>query len=288
MSVGILLAVAAALVYGLLGITFEIAAKRGYGVLQVMLWKQLTGFLLGGTLFVAQGGRQVWDPGLFSLGLIGAASYTVTLAAYLSASRERDIAANWTVLNLSVALPILVSVLWFGDAFSWSKVLGIAATLASIAIIGGLSLAGGQTASRWRFWIGVAFFFNGWLPVLFRFVPEGREVLFTVYFYGLSVPLIAAVQSWRQQGWRPGAAMLAVSAAGAASHWAGILFTMLALQRMGRETTQAGVVVYPITNGLVIPVGVILGALLLGQKIGRRSSMGVALGMAGLLFLSLP
>lgn len=288
MSVGILLAVAAALVYGFLGITFEIAAKRGYGVWQVMLWKQLTGFLLGLALFATRSGQQLWDPELFRLGLIGAASYAVTLAAYLSASRERDIAANWTILNLSVVVPILVSVLWFGDAFSWTKGLGIAVTLASIAVIGGLSFGAGQTASRWAGLIGVAFFFNGWLPILFRFVPAGREVLFTVYFYGLSIPLIAAVQTQRRQSWKPSAALIGVSAASAASHWAGIMLTMLALQSMERETAQAGVAVYPITNGLVIPVGVVMGALLLGQKMSRRSSMGVGLGMAGLVFLSLP
>lgn len=288
MSSGILLAIGAALVYGLLGVTFEVAAKRGYSVWQVMLWKQLTGFVLGVILLAAQSGQRFWDPALFRLGLIGAASYAVTLAAYLSASRERDIAANWTILNLSVVVPIFVSVLWFGDAFSWTKSLGIAATLVSIAVIGGMSFGTGQTGSRWALLIGVAFFFNGWLPILFRFVPEDREVLFTVYFYGLSIPLIAAARSQRREAWRFGASMFAVSAASAASHWAGIMLTMMALQRMERETAQAGLAVYPITNGLVIPVGVVLGALLLGQKISRRSSMGVGLGVAGLVFLSLP
>jgi drug/metabolite transporter (DMT)-like permease len=38
----------------------------------------------------------------------------------------------------------------------------------------------------------------------------------------------------------------------------------------------------------VIPVGVLLGLLLLKQKIGRRSAIGVGLGMAGLVFFFLP
>jgi drug/metabolite transporter (DMT)-like permease len=63
---------------------------------------------------------------------------------------------------------------------------------------------------------------------------------------------------------------------------------MLALVQVGRVSSQAGVVVYPITNGLVIPVGVLLGLLLLKQKIQRRTGIGVAFGMAGLVFLFLP
>jgi drug/metabolite transporter (DMT)-like permease len=288
MTEGILLAFAAALVYGLLGITFEVAAKRGYPVWEVMFWKQLAGFAIGAALVLTRTGTNLWDPALFRLGLLAAVSYVLTLAAYLTASRERDIAANWTVLNLSVVLPILVSVAWFGDSFHWTKGIGVAVTLASIVVIGGFSLKGAAPVSRWRWLIGAAFFFNAWLPILFRFVPAGREALFTVYFYGLSVPLIAAVNASRNGRWRPGTAMLTVSGGSAAAHWTGIMLTMFALQRVARESAQAGVAVYPITNGLVIPVGVVMGALFLGQRINRRSATGVALGMGGLVFLSLP
>ena len=45
---------------------------------------------------------------------------------------------------------------------------------------------------------------------------------------------------------------------------------------------------YPITNGLVIPIGVILGALILKQKFSLRSKLGVALGMAAMALLSMP
>jgi drug/metabolite transporter (DMT)-like permease len=134
MTQGILLALLAATIYGFLGISFEIAAKRHYPVWDVIVYKQLTGFVIG-LVFAIVKGLPLYEPRLIGLGLLGAVAYLVTLAAYLTASRERDIAANWTVVNLSVVVPILISIFWFKDAFTIMKALGVAFTLASIVLI---------------------------------------------------------------------------------------------------------------------------------------------------------
>ncbi len=288
MTLGILLAVAAAVVYGFLGIGFEMAGKRRYPVWDVILYKQLAGFLIGMGVWAAGGGA-FFSSRLLLLGLIAAASYIAGLAAYLVASRERDIAANWTVVNLSVVIPIVLSVVWFGDRFTAAKAAGVAFTLLSIVTVGGgfRGVTGGTGVSRWARAIAVAFFFNAWLPVLFRFVPPGSEALFTVYFNGLSVPMLVLYKLLRDPKWRRPEGMLAVSLLTAATHWGGIMLTMLALVRVGTVSSQAGVIVYPITNGFVIPVGVLLGVVLLKQRIGLRAAAGVAFGVAGLVFLFL-
>ncbi len=79
---GILLALAAATIYGFLGISFEIAAKRHYPVWDVILYKQLTGFLIGLGLTMTLG-LSLYRPCLIGLGLIGAVAYVITLAAIL-------------------------------------------------------------------------------------------------------------------------------------------------------------------------------------------------------------
>src|ERR1044072_4513986 len=111
MTNGILLALAAAGVYGLLGISLEIAGKRAYPVWQFNLYKMLAGFLLGLAATLALG-LPLFVPKLFWIGLVGALTFPLTTAAYLKASREQNIATNWTILNLSVILPILFSVWW--------------------------------------------------------------------------------------------------------------------------------------------------------------------------------
>ena len=287
MTLGISFALLAAFIYGFLGISFEIAGKRRYNVWNVMLYKQITGFLIGiGFTVITRG--PLFHPTLLWLGLLGATTYVITMSAYLVASRQRDIAANWTIVNLSVLLPILISVVWFKDAFTPTKACGVVATLASIVAIGG-GLAGIGTAtanSKWIRYIAVAFFFNGWLAILFRFVPEGYSGLFTVYFYGWSIPLVLVAKLTQDRNWKIEKGLLPVSALGAGTHWAGIMLTMAALSRVGQVSSQAGVIVYPITNGLVIPVGVLLGVVLLKQTIQKRVAAGVVLGMVALALLS--
>lgn len=283
-----MLAILAAVLYGFLGITFEIAAKRRYSVWEVMFWKQLTGFGLGSLVWLLTASTGFYQPALLGLALVGACSYIVTLSAYLTASRERDIAANWTILNLSVVVPILVSIFWFGDALTWTRSVGVALTVVSIVIIGGGLREATVAGSAWWRFIVIAFLFNSVLVIIFRFVPSGQETLFTAYFYGLSVPILAFIHWMRKGTWRPRSDLLAISAGGAATHWSGIVLTMLALVVVARQSGQAGVIVYPITNGLVIPIGVILGLLLLRQPVSRRAMAGVALGMAGLVCLFLP
>ncbi|MDQ2949525.1 MAG: hypothetical protein M3Y27_26905 [Acidobacteriota bacterium] len=286
---GLLFALAAATIYGFLGISLEIAAKRHYPVWDVILYKQLTGFLIG-LAFTATLGLPLYSPYLFGLSLIGALAYIATLAAYLTASRERDIASNWTIVNLSVALPILVSVFWFKDAFTTLKAIGVLLTLTSIVLIGGGRSAGSADAgrqSRWLKFISIAFLLNGVLVILFRFVPEGYSALFTVYFYGISFLIVLPYKLYQGSRLVPASGLFAVSALGAATHWSGIMLTMAALTAATNANANAGVVIYPITNGLVIPIGVLLGVWLLKQKLGRRTAVGVAVGMAALVFLFL-
>jgi hypothetical protein len=287
---GIVLAVGAALVYGFLGISFEVAGKKRYKVWDVILVKQFTGFVIG-IACTALLHLSLWDPKLIGLGFIGAVSYVITLAAYLVASREKDIATNWTIVNLSVVVPILISILWFGDRFTILKGAGVVLTLSSILLIGRGTRApatGGSASSRWLTCITIAFLLNGVLAILFRFVPEGDGALFTAYFYGISFLLVLPYKLMRDRTIDASKGLIGVSVMGAATHWSGIMLTILALAQVSKASVQTGVVVYPITNGLVIPVGVILGALILRQRISRRAGFGVALGVCALLCLFIP
>ncbi len=112
--------------------------------------------------------------------------------------------------------------------------------------------------------------------------------MFTVYFHGLSIPILVVYKLVREPKWYVPRELPRVSLLAAVTHWGGIMLTMLALVRVARFSSQAGVIVYPITNGLVIPVGVLLGFLVLGQKLQRRTAIGVAFGVAGLICLFLP
>src|SRR5262249_36251430 len=134
---GILFAFLAASVYGFLGIVFELAAKRDYPNWDFTLYKQSFGTLIG-LAFTLWVHLPLYMPAILLMALAGAICYLATLWSYLTASRERDIAANWTILNLSVILPVLFSTFWFNDRFTLSKGVAVAFTLLSVFFIGGL------------------------------------------------------------------------------------------------------------------------------------------------------
>lgn len=300
---GILLALAASLVYGFLGVAFEAAGKRHYPAWPFIFWKQLCGtVLIFAVLLVMR--TPLYHPQVLGLAAIGALSYVLTCACYLTASRERDIAANWTIVNLSVLVPLLASILWFGDKFTGLKAAGALLTLVAIVLVSGNATLGSVARgdSRWKTFIFGAFLLNGVLSTLFRWVPPADAFLFVGYFYAVSFVMAApfmftATRASATSAASPSAppassklsrGMLGWSLVGAASHCTGMLLTMAALATVAKVSHEPGVIVYPITNGFVIPLGVVLGALILRQAIDRRRWLGVAVGMAGLVLLSLP
>ena len=288
MTEGILLSLLAATAYGLLGVSYELAAKRRYGIWDVVSYMQLTGLVIGAVISALLG-LPFFNIRLLAIGFLGAATFVGSIACYLKASQERDIGANWTIVNLSVILPILFSILWFHDTFTAAKASAIVFTILSILIIGGgfKGAAGGEYPFRWAKYIALAFFLNAWLPTLLRFVPEHYSALFTTYLYAIGFLLVQGYKLLWDRHWPAEAGLIKVSMSAAATHWSGIMLTMAALTVVGRVSSEAGIIVYPITNGLVIPVGVLLGVWLLKERINRRTKIGIALAVAALVFLSI-
>ncbi len=68
MIFGLLLAMAAALIYGFLGVCYEFAAKRQYPIWHVGLLMQVTGLVIG-LIFTASVGTPYADRRLFVSGL---------------------------------------------------------------------------------------------------------------------------------------------------------------------------------------------------------------------------
>src|SRR5262249_20484415 len=196
--------------------------KRDYPNWDFTLYKQSFGTLIG-LAFTLWRHLPLYMPDILMMALVGAICYLATLWSYLTASRERDIAANWTILNLSVILPVLFSIFWFKDRFTLSKGVAVGFTLLSVFLIGGLGEKKHQFTVQWARRITVAFLLNGWFVVLLRFVPQGFGALFTCYFYGLSALLTLIYKLVVQDNWSRSKGIYWVAGLGAATHWSGIM-----------------------------------------------------------------
>lgn len=285
MSQGIVFALTAAFLYGFLGVAYELAAKRDYPNLVFILWLQFWGTLVG-LLLVLMRRVPFFSPPVLKISVLGISCYLIGLWAYLTASRERNIAANWTVLNLSVAVPILISILWFQDRFTLSKALGILFTLVAIVFVGELGLKKVGYTRRWLRLISLAFLLNGCSVTLFRFVPKGLAGLYILYFFGLSTLVLLACKFTKGQPAFYGKGIYWVSALAAITQCSGIVLTIAALEAVAKSSSQTGLIVFPITNGLPIPFGVVIGSFILRQTISRRAAWGVGLACAATILLT--
>jgi hypothetical protein len=110
--------------------------------------------------------------------------------------------------------------------------------------------------------------------------------VFTLYFYGFSMLFVVPIILYKRDSWRPSRAVLGIAAVAAVSHWCGMVLTIFALAAVAKVSQQAGLIVYPITNGLVIPAGVALGIMILRQKINAQTAWGMVCGMIALVLLS--
>lgn len=283
---GLLLSAVATIASGFLGVIYEITGKKRYNIFEFMIYIQGFGLLFGLALTLVLR-LPLLDRRLFLLACIGSVTYLITLAAYLMAARERDIGANWSILHLSVAVPVVFSIVYFHDRFTMMK--GVGLTLVAVAVVvigaGSKKRLAEKLSLGWAMYITLAFLMNGWAAVIFRFVPRGSAALFTLYFYGLTFLAVLSRKLFVRE-WPPAGLMLA-GLGGAAAQWTGTVMTIMALDLTARASRQAGLIVYPIANGLGTPLGVLLGALLLRQRISGRAWTGIACGLVALLCLTL-
>ena len=92
---------------------------------------------------------------------------------------------------------------------------------------------------------------NGVSVMLFRFVPREFSSLYICFFFGLSsLGLLAYRLATRRSVFYKSNGLYVVSALSAISQCVGIVLTILALDIAAKSSSQAGLIVFPITNGL--------------------------------------
>jgi uncharacterized membrane protein len=231
---GLLIAAVATIASGFLGVIYEITGKKRYNIFEFMIYIQGFGLLFGLALTVALH-LPLLDRRLFFLACVGSVTYLITLGAYLMATRERDIGANWSILHLSVAVPVVFSIVYFHDRFTTMKGIGLALVVVAVVVIGGGSKkrSAEKLSLSWAMYITVAFLMNGWAAVIFRFVPKKSAPLFTLYFYGLTFFAVLSRKLF-VRGWPTPGLMLA-GLGGAAAQWTGVVMTIIALGRRGKS-----------------------------------------------------
>jgi multidrug transporter EmrE-like cation transporter len=223
-------------------------------------------------------------------GICGAVAYY----AFLFSIGFGKLSVGWLMMNISSAIPAVVSVFVYGEKLTLPKILALGLVLVSLYFIfrgfraeaqSEQSSLPGEKQAKWFLLMLVILLTNGMgsygLKVIAAWgLPETAKFPYLTVFYAaallsIGVPILfqGARFTWREVGW---GSLLAVLSIG------GQLAMAVAL-----ELNVPGHIVFPIAIGGSVFIVILGGRLLFGERLNKLTAGGVSLGLAAVILLSL-
>lgn len=320
MTVGYLFLLGSLVGFSLLGILHKVADHPSCRprMITMLLLVWAAGLTAAYTLaFDARGLRM--PPSVLGMGAAAGAAASLALFAFQASLRHGKISTSWLVLNLCIAVPILISILAYGEALTTGKGVGVAMVFAAILLMwwdkridaaarpeprgfpvevtGAVATAGKDTpvpdtapqpksASK-RMWLALimlAFLANGLAASSQKVLVELGNGDFAWQFYVVlyaSGAAVVAVANAFNAG-RPNRREALVSAAMAVASVAGNICIVRAF-----AMKVPGTIAYPVANGGSLFLVVLAGFLAFRERVSPVGLAGIALGIAATLVLVL-
>ena len=190
-----------------------------------------------------------------------------------------------------VVVPMLFSMLFWGDSLNAVQIIGIVVMLASFVVINldGNALKG--VRKGYAGWVALLFVVNGLYGTLMagqqRLMAgqQGNEMIVVTFISSALISLISLVLSRRQHTLR---AFGMPAKAWASAVGAGVVAALAVVQLMlliNRVDSLA--VFYTIENGMVLVLTVLLSAVMFKEKMNRNVVIGIVMSVVSLALLSL-
>jgi drug/metabolite transporter (DMT)-like permease len=254
-------------------------------------WIGLTGAVLSGTLALAFG-EDLGDPATWLIGVVIGTAFSFGYCfALMRCVRTGPIGPSAAVNNMGLLWPVLLSALWLDPhplrPLHWG---GLAATVAAL-ILFGTSKAQASAAPdalkrislRWGFWAILTWIAAG-VSMSAQFYASlhvpGQQ--FALLFAFMSVTTLIFLPIVARRGRKMFSTPEVVAGASNGSLQVAAISTMfLALRSLKAE------VVFPFSIGTPVILALFLGAVVYKDRIDRTGAVATALGVAGLVALSL-
>ena len=235
--------------------------------------------------------REAW-----TIGALGGAFAGLALLLFQTGLRYGKISTSWLIINLSMSVPISLSVFLFGERPNLTKGLGVLLVFAAIVMMwwdkkidlerSGADVAEGGVAnkSRWLPLMLLAFFCNGLGASSQKLLVEAGAGGYTWQFYIVlywSGFLLMSLLSIRHEGW-PNQRELVTGLGMAVSSVAGNVSLTLALAHK-----IPGSIAFPVGNGGSLTLVVLAGVLFFREKVHRVGVAGIVCGISAILVLLL-
>ncbi|OGV73434.1 MAG: hypothetical protein A3K19_13900 [Lentisphaerae bacterium RIFOXYB12_FULL_65_16] len=266
-------------------VCYKVAANRNYDTVAVQLIMYAAGASLAAAFALAHGGLVAQGPTI-PLGLTGAFLMLVSVRTFFMAMHQGGLAIGWTCVNLSVVIPLLVAICFWGEKPGMYQIVGLVLMIPCVVLFGDPKSHIEGNRTRWTILVAVATVCSGLGVILMKIVSDlaypaaaagaaHAEILFSYLTYCLAAGgllLAPAVVRIPKPRFRGGEVRLGVimGLACVVGLWAFIMaFTVL-----------PAIVFLP----LKAAAGVILTALLAvyawREHLTRRQKLGILLGAA--------
>ena len=252
---------------------------------------------------------------------IGSAAASLALFAFQASLRHGKISTSWLVLNLCIAVPILISIVAYGEALTAGKAVGVAMVFIAIVLMwwdkridqvrtsseridaedtGALAVAtssgnapkagplaatsSAASRAKWLTLIMLAFVANGLAASSQKVLVELGDADYAWQFYVVlyaAGAIVVAIANALSAG-RPNRREIVISGAMAVASVAGNICIVRAL-----AMNVPGTIAYPVANGGSLFLVVLAGFLGFRERVNPVGLAGIVLGIIATLVLVL-
>jgi drug/metabolite transporter (DMT)-like permease len=234
-----------------------------------------------------------FPPRVVLIGIAGGLFSSLALFFFQTGLKHGKISTSWLVLNLSMSVPILASLLFFNEKLNWIKVVGILLVLLAILMLwkdkkidlektGTDAVSDPSHHAKWLLLMVLAFVCNGLSASSQKVLVEAQFSDYTWQFYvvlywtGFVVmATLTALGKTRPNSreFRTGAVMAVCSIAG------NVLLTLA----LGHGVE--GAIAFPVGNGGSLTLVVLAGVLFFKERVHPIGRLGIACGICAILLL---
>lgn len=256
----------------LFSLVYKMTARKGYDALTVATVQYVTAllFIVAATLAVKPARLNLRAIGL---GVCAGTTMFLAIGTFFYVVRRGDLSVSWAIINLSVMIPILASVVLWGEVPNLWQFVGlvfVVAALVSFAQVKGLSDV--LTHSKGLVYLIVSFICSGIGVTTAKALHEWRlDAYLTTYLLSLyvSAALLAVLyQAYRRVVPRRGAILYGTFMG--TMNACGFAAMVIAL------TQLPGLIAFPVRSSVNLVLTSVISVILWREQLGRRGWLGIA------------
>jgi len=259
--------------------SYKFSTVRGYDVDWVCVLSFVSSALLLLSTRFSGHGTIAWPAIALGTGF-GLAGGLAQLT-FFRALRYGALSVSWTIVALSVLVPVLASILFFGEHLALWQGVAIGSAVLAVALMGDVELHQVRRPLAWAGWLGLSYVTSGLGGICMKVVGSmevGRsQAAFLLVGYTASVLLSLPLVRGRRPGWRE-------AAVGAVRGLAILSANVLLLKAIG---LLPGYLVFSAYGTGIVMVNVLAAILLWGERPRGPTVAGMLLAVAAIIVLNL-